>query len=104
MKRHPNEQPPYSETPMSHPRTFLGLTREAYTGSSHILSGPAPPHAEEEQGVRWGGNIRPLNAGPPGGPPISSVPGRPDASRIPLTQRSSLGAVSVGNGNSLFGR
>ncbi|KAF2786196.1 hypothetical protein K505DRAFT_380424 [Melanomma pulvis-pyrius CBS 109.77] len=103
MKRHPNDHASYLETPVSHPRAFAGLTRESFASNSHMLSSPAPPHVEEEQGVRWGG-IRPLNAGAHGGPPGPSIPGRPDAVRVPLTQRSSLGTVSVGSGNGLFGR
>ncbi|KAF2707690.1 hypothetical protein K504DRAFT_503917 [Pleomassaria siparia CBS 279.74] len=104
MKRHPNDHPPYSDTPVSHPRAFASLARESYASNSHMLPSPAPPHIEDEQDVRWGGGIRPLNAGAPGGPPGPPIPGRPDAVRVPLQQRSSLGTVSVGSGNGLFGR
>ena len=97
MKRPPSDLPLYSETPVSHPRTYAGLVRESYANNPHMLSSPAPPHVEEDQSGRWGG--RPNVAG---GPPAASLSGRPDTSRVPMPQRSNLGTVSVGNG--LFGR
>lgn len=103
MKRQPSDHPMYSEVPASHTRNFGGLPRESYT-SAHMLSSPAAAHMEHQhEDARWGGSgPRPFNSGAaPSGP---SIPGRPDAARVPLTQRSGLGTVSVGSGSGLFGR
>ncbi|KAF2831637.1 hypothetical protein CC86DRAFT_378434 [Ophiobolus disseminans] len=65
-----------------------------------MMSSPAAQQLETPpDDQRWG--PRPMNQGPPvpSGPPGA---GRPDAARVPMTQRNGLGAVSVGNG--LFGR
>ena len=95
MKRAPNEHAAFAETPSSHPRHSGPLVVEGYS----MMSSPGgPPRRAERQ--RWsGGSVRPLNVvltGASSGQPSS---GRPDAARVPLTQRST---VSVGNG--LFGR
>ncbi|KAF2106651.1 Sds3-like-domain-containing protein [Lophiotrema nucula] len=104
MKRNPSDLPPQSETPGSFYRNFSAHGRDPHTGNAHVLSSPAAGHVEpqfDEQ--RWRSNgIRPLNANSV--PPTSSMPNGPDAARIPLGQRGSLGAVSVGSGNGLFGR
>jgi hypothetical protein len=101
MKRAPADHITYAETPVSDPRHNMGvLSRETYG----MMSSPAAQHIDiphEQGGQRWGGSMRPVNAeastapGPPGA-------ARPDAARVPLTQRSGLGTVSVGSG--LFGR
>lgn len=102
MKRPPTDHTAYMDTPGSNPRNFGILGRETYP----MMSSPALPHndvPDDQGGQRWGGNsIRPLNAIPATGSTGPPGPGRPDASRTPLTQRSGLGTVSVGNG--LFGR
>jgi hypothetical protein len=99
MKRHPADQMVYSETPNSNPRHHGVLGRDSYA----MLSSPATHHMETPQddqgGQRWGSVVRPMNVGgtaPPSGPPGA------DTTRIPMTQRNGLGAVSVGSG--LFGR
>jgi hypothetical protein len=116
MKRVPSEHRIPSETPGSQPRNYAALAREPYPAGHHMTSSPAVGHVERvhhEQhepqgtplGTRWSGNgVRPLNAGPPPLPAAPSLPGRPEAGRVPLPQRASLGAVSVGNGGGLFGR
>ncbi|KAF1969168.1 hypothetical protein BU23DRAFT_557859 [Bimuria novae-zelandiae CBS 107.79] len=91
MKRHPGEHHMYAETPGSIHRNIAGVGRESYG-----MSSPAGPHldaASDDHLPRWGG-MR----------PGASLPGRPDSTRVPLTQRSALGTVSVGSGNGLFGR
>ncbi|KAH8732920.1 Sds3-like-domain-containing protein [Phaeosphaeriaceae sp. PMI808] len=101
MKRHPADHAVYIETPGSNSRHLGVLGREPYA----VLSSPAAQHIDalsDDQGGRWGNNIRPMNAGPPNsssGPPGA---GRADATRVPITQRNGLGTVSVGSG--LFGR
>jgi hypothetical protein len=88
MKRNPSDHPAYNDAPGSHARTF------AYVNNPHILSSPAMEPLMDDPGARWPGNgIRPSNAGTPSGP------GRP----VQL-QRNGLGTVSVGSGNTLFGR
>lgn len=91
MKRHPGEYQMYAEPSGSISRNIAGMGREPYVmsspGGSHM---DAPP---DDQPPRWGG-MR----------PGASISGRPDSARVPLTQRSALGAVSVGSGNGLFGR
>ncbi|KAL5431167.1 hypothetical protein PMIN06_012382 [Paraphaeosphaeria minitans] len=91
MKRHPGEHQLYAETPGSIPRNVAGMGGEPYG-----ISSPAGPHMDappDNQPPRWGG-MR----------PGASIPGRPDSGRVPLTQRSALGTISVGSGNGLFGR
>ncbi|KAF2277403.1 uncharacterized protein EI97DRAFT_432285 [Westerdykella ornata] len=86
MKRNPGEQLQYGDNTASapHPRNFVGITREAYGGNAHVLSSPAgEPMMEESYGQRWAA----INSGPPPLPP-NAVRGPP------LTQRSSLGAVT----------
>jgi hypothetical protein len=101
MKRAPVDHITYAETPGSDPRNNMGvLSRETYG----MMSSPAAQHMDiphEQGGQRWGGSMRPINAEPntAPGPPGAA---RPDAARVPLTQRSGLGTVSVGSG--LFGR
>ncbi|KAF2654196.1 hypothetical protein K491DRAFT_717369 [Lophiostoma macrostomum CBS 122681] len=99
MKRHPNDLPPYLDTPGSHPRNIAGMVRDSYATNAHLLSGPAGDVPLDDQAPpRWGNaNIRPLNAG------ASAVPVGA-ARQVSMPQRNSLGAVSVGSGNSLFGR
>ncbi|KAF2682354.1 hypothetical protein K458DRAFT_419754 [Lentithecium fluviatile CBS 122367] len=90
MKRHPSEHHAYAETPGSLPRN-----------SSHYANpSPLGPHTEppsDEHPPRWSGMRQAVGSG-------SSIPGRPDSARAPLTQRSGLGPVSVGSGNGLFNR
>ncbi|KAF2253007.1 hypothetical protein BU26DRAFT_515387 [Trematosphaeria pertusa] len=94
MKRHPSDPPPYSETP----RNIASLARESYAMSSPV-GVPLEPQSDE-QALRWGGSgVRSLNTST-----SAAIPGRPDSTRIPLSQRSGLGTVSVGSGNGLFGR
>jgi NACalpha-BTF3-like transcription factor len=113
MKRIPSEHRLPSETPGSQPRNFAALAHEPYPGGHHMGSSPAVGHVEplhhdhETQGTplgaRWSGSGgRPINAGPQ--PIPAPLPGRPEAGRVPITQRASLGAVSVGSGGGLFGR
>lgn len=97
MKRNPSDHPQYSETPGSHPRTLAGLARDSYANNPHMLSSPAGEAQTEDQGARWAGGVRPLNAG------VSPVPANVGR-QVPLTQRTGLGAVSVGSGGPLFGR
>ncbi|KAF2174995.1 hypothetical protein K469DRAFT_684815 [Zopfia rhizophila CBS 207.26] len=116
MKRHPSDHPLLSETSGSQSRNFVTRVRESYAGNSHLLSSPAATHAEAHPderdghsvsiGARWSGNgVRPLNAGAPAAvTPGPSIPGRPEAGRVPLTQLNTLGAVSVVSGSGLFGR
>ncbi|KAF2465053.1 uncharacterized protein BDR25DRAFT_306905 [Lindgomyces ingoldianus] len=108
LKRHPSDHHTHVDTPAAHPRNFTSLARESYGSNSHMMSSPAAQHVEhqsEEQPHRWSGNgMRPLHAGPSAVSSGPSIPGRPEAGRVPLTQRSSLGTVSVGSGNGLFGR
>jgi hypothetical protein len=90
MKRQPSEHHAYIEPPGSLPRNL------AHYGAS----GPGGPNQEpalDDQSPRWGGVRQ-------GAVPGSSIPGRPDAARVPLTQRSGLGTVSVGSGVGLFSR
>jgi hypothetical protein len=99
MKRAPVDQATYTETPGSVARNIGASGREAYA----MLSSPAAHyHDTPPDDQRWGSSIRPMNAGPTAtnsGPPGA---GRADPTRIPMTQRNGLGAVSVGSG--LFGR
>lgn len=91
MKRHPVEHQIYAETPNSVHRNITGVGREPYG-----MSSPAGQHMDapsDDQPPRWSGMH-----------PGASLPGRPDSTRVPLTQRSALGTVSVGSGNGLFGR
>ena len=115
MKRHPNDNRVQSETPGSQPRNYSSLAREAYPHGQHVGSSPATGHPEPHHqeydghaapmGGRWtGSGVRPLNAAPPSIPPGASIPGRPEAGRIPLAQRGNLGAVGVASGAGLFGR
>ena len=115
MKRHPNDNRGQPETPGSQPRTFATLARDSYPNNQHVGSSPATGHVDQPHheydshaaamAGRWGGNaVRPINAGPPPIPAGAPLPGRPEPSRIPIAQRSSLGTVSVGSGSSLFGR
>lgn len=95
MKRHPSEHHSYAETPGAHARNLAGLGRESYA-----MSSPAGLHTElqpDEQAPRWG-SMRPTASA------ASSIPARPDPTRVPLTQRTGLGTVSVGSGGGLFGR
>ncbi|KAF1951895.1 hypothetical protein CC80DRAFT_495778 [Byssothecium circinans] len=94
MKRHPLDHQSYADTPGSLPRNMASLTRDSYAMSSPAGSQVEPAH-HDEQAARWGG-MRPVP---------SAIPGRPDSARVPMAaQRAGLGAVSVGNGNGLFGR
>ncbi|KAF2200161.1 hypothetical protein GQ43DRAFT_441826 [Delitschia confertaspora ATCC 74209] len=114
MKRRPDEHRIHNETPLSQPRNFGMLSRETYPNSHPLGSSPAVNHMEQPLhdreghagplGSRWGANgVRNHTTGPsiPAG---SVIPGRPDVNRVPLPQRSTLGAVSVGNGNGIYGR
>lgn len=101
MKRAPADHSAYGE---GDPRGNIGvLSRETYG----MMSSPAAqhmelPHDQGGGGQRWAGSgMRPLNSGPnaTSGQPGGS--GRQDAARAPMTQRSGLGTISVGNG--LFG-
>ncbi|KAH7372349.1 Sds3-like-domain-containing protein [Pyrenochaeta sp. MPI-SDFR-AT-0127] len=98
MKRPPNDHSSYRNTPSSNAQNLGVLGRESYG----MFSSPAT-QPEEQEGQSWtGGSMRPHNTGSTtasSGPPGS---GRPDASRVPLSQRNGLGTVSVGSG--LFGR
>jgi hypothetical protein len=102
MKRHPADQAAYMDTPASNPPNLGVLGREPYA----MLSSPAaqqmdtPP--DDQGGQRWGGNMRPMNAGLPGPPSGPPGPSRADSARMPMTQRNGLGAVSIGS--ALFGR
>jgi len=90
MKRHPGEHQSFAELPSSLPRN----------PGPYANTGPAGPNAEphtNEHSPRWGGMRQAVGPG-------SSIPGRPDSARVPMTQRSGLGAVSVGSGNGLFNR
>ena len=96
MKRAPNDHAAFAETPSSHPRHSGPLVVEGYS----MMSSPAGAPSEEQSGQRWnGGSMRPLNVGSSGGASSQPNSGRPDAARVPLTQRST---ISVGSG--LFGR
>ncbi|KAF1842670.1 uncharacterized protein K460DRAFT_356498 [Cucurbitaria berberidis CBS 394.84] len=98
MKRPQNDHAAYTDTPGSNPRNPGMLGRENYG----ILSSPAM-QPDELGGQHWGGGSnRLLSSGPTTAPTSTPGPGRPDAARVPLTQRSGLGSLSVGNG--LFGR
>lgn len=96
MKRPPNDHhAAYTDTPGSNPRNLGILGRETYG----MLSSPAS-QMEEQGGQHWGGGgIRPLN---PNQVSVPQGPGRPDSTRLPLSQRSGLGTLSASAG--LFGR
>jgi hypothetical protein len=98
MKRHPLEYQPYADnTPGSIPRNIASMAKESYAMPSPAGDAHAHAHADE-QAARWGGG----GMRPAGGP---SIPGRPDSARVPMAQRTGLGAVmSVGSGNGLFSR
>jgi hypothetical protein len=102
MKRHPADQAAYMDTPASNPRNLGVLGREPYA----MLSSPAAQQmdapSDDQGGQRWGGSMRPVNIGLPGAPPGPPGPGRADSARMPMTQRSGIGAVSIGS--ALFGR
>ncbi|KNG44664.1 transcriptional regulatory protein dep1 [Stemphylium lycopersici] len=107
MKRAPADHSAYGETD---PRGNMSvLSRETYG----IMSSPAAQHMElpHDQGGGGGGGgggqrwassgMRPMNSGPNATSAQPGSTGRPDAARAPMTQRSGLGTISVGNG--LFG-
>lgn len=96
MKRPPVEHHQiYSEAPGSYPRNMGSLGREPYGMSSP--AGPSHMEAPPEDPPRWGGMRQNMIPG-------ASLSGRPEAARVPLTQRSAIGAVSVGSGSGLFSR
>lgn len=87
MKRHPSEHQAFAEPPGSLPRNMSPYANNAPNAESLL----------DEHSARWGGMRQAVGPGP-------SIPGRPDSARVPMTQRSGLGAVSVGSGNGLFSR
>jgi hypothetical protein len=94
MKRNPSDHLQYAETPGSLPRNLAGMIRDPYTNASHVLSSPV---GESRPGDHHGAAWAAMNAG---AQPLPPNVGR----QIPMTQRSSLGAVTMSNGSTLFGR